>query len=446
MTTPIELPLSLPEIDTEVAGGARLRRSVLQNGLRLITEDVPGAASATVGFFVPLGSRDESGAEYGSSHFLEHLLFKGTPSRTARDVAAEFERVGGDFNAATSREQTYYHARVRDHDLPMALTVLADMITSSLLDATEFATERGVILEEIAMSDDDPIDVLWNTAWATHFGEHPLGRPIAGTVDSISAVNRDEVYDFYRRNYEPHRLVVAIAGRVDHDHALEILTAGLEAGGWSSATGQSPVARRSGALVRPAGGFTHIDRALEQTNIVIAGASIRATDERRTANAMLHHILGGGMASRLFQEVREKRGLAYAVHSFCAGHTDAGIGGVYVGCRPDRAAEAVDVAVAELQRIADDGVSESELADAVSSGAGAGALALESNVTRMHRLGRAETVLGEFGDLDVAVARLETVTREEVQALAQDLVANLCTVSVIGPLAAAARTRLEQTL
>ncbi|WP_201521979.1 M16 family metallopeptidase [Gulosibacter hominis] len=446
MTTPIELSLTLPEIDAEVAGGARLRRTVLPNGLRLITEDVPGAASATVGFFVPLGSRDESAAEYGSSHFLEHLLFKGTPSRSARDVATEFERVGGDFNAATSREQTYYHARVRDHDLPMALTVLADMITSSLLDPAEFATERGVILEEIAMSDDDPIDVLWNAAWATYFGEHPLGRPIAGTVDSISAVNRDEVYDFYRRNYEPHRLVVAIAGRVDHDEALAILSAGLEAGGWPAATGKPPVDRRNGALVQPAGGFTHIDRALEQTNIVIAGPSIHATDERRNANAMLHHILGGGMASRLFQEVREKRGLAYSVHSFSAGHTDAGIGGVYVGCRPDRAAEAVDVAVAELQRIADEGVTETELADAVSSGAGAGALALESNVTRMHRLGRAETVLGEFADLDVAVARLEAVTRDEVQALAQDLVANLCTVSVIGPLTAAAGTRLEQAL
>ena len=180
MSAPIQLPLDLPEIDAEVAGGARLRRSILPSGVRLITEDVPGAASAAIGCFVPLGSRDETETEYGSSHFLEHLLFKGTPTRSAREVALEFDRVGGDFNAATSREQTVYHARVRDHDLPMAIEVLADMLTSSLIDPVEFETERGVILEEIASAGDDPIDVLWERFYATHFDGHPLGRPLAG--------------------------------------------------------------------------------------------------------------------------------------------------------------------------------------------------------------------------------------------------------------------------
>lgn len=443
MSTSIPLSLDRPELSTEVAGGATLRRSVLTNGMRLITEDVPGAASATVGCFVPLGSRDESESEYGSSHFLEHLLFKGTPTRSAHDVALAFERVGGDFNAATSREQTYYHARVRDHDLPMALEVLADMLTSSLLDSDDFATERGVILEEIAMSDDDPLDVLWNRAYATHFGAHPLGRPIAGTVESITAMERDQVYEFYRQNYQPHRLVVAIAGRVDHDTALDVLERAFAAGGWDMGATVAAVPRRSGAYVEPVGGFEHVDRALEQTNIVIAGRGIDAGDQRRSANAVLHHVLGGGMASRLFQEVRERRGLAYSVHSFSGSHADTGLSGVYLGCRPDRAAEAVDVVVTELERVAAEGITEAELADAVSAGAGAGALALESNVTRMHRLGRAELVLGEFIDLDVSVARLQAVKQAQVQDLAREFVEHLTTVEVIGPLTDAARIRLE---
>lgn len=418
---------------------------MLPSGIRLITEDVPGAASASIGFFVPLGSRDETDREYGSSHFLEHLLFKGTPSRSARDVALEFERVGGDFNAATSHEQTVYYARVRDRDLGMAVDVLSDMITSSLLDPAEFELERGVILEEIAMAEDDPTDVLWERFYDNFFGEHPLGRPIAGTPESIDASTRDEVWDFYRRHYRPERLVVAIAGRVDHDAVLERLERGLRAGGWDLDARGRPAPRRHdgpSAFARREA-FQHIPRELEQTHLILGTPGINATDRRRVPYGLMHHVLGGGMSSRLFHEVRERRGLVYSVFSFGASHTDAGVTGVSASFLPNKAAEAIRVIRGELERIAADGVSEEELADAQGAGAGAGALALESMNARMHRLARSELVLGEYIDLDESIARMNATTTEDIRAIAAEFASGQLTAETIGPITEDAKTELE---
>lgn len=445
MTNAIPLPLDVPHLDTVVAGGSHLQRTVLPSGVRLITELVPGAASVSIGCYVPLGSRDELDRQYGSSHFLEHLLFKGTPTRDARRVALEFERVGGDFNAATSREQTVYHARVRDDDLGMAIDVLTDMLTSSLLDPAEFELERGVILEEIAMSEDDPTDVLWERFYQNFFGEHPLGRPIAGTPASITAATRDEVWDFYQRNYTPATLVVAIAGNVDHAAALERLCAGLVRGGWNLDAAAAPVARRSREPVRarPNARVESIDRELEQTNLIIAAPGLQSGDPRRHAFGLLHHILGGGMSSRLFHEVRERRGLVYSVYSFAASHADAGVTGISAACMPEKAAEAVRVIRGELELLAEHGVSAQELDDAKGAGAGGGALALESMHARMNRLARAELVLGEFADLDVGVARMNEVTERDIQELAATLLTATFTSETIGPLTAQARSELE---
>lgn len=445
MSAPILLPLNTTHLDEEVAGAARLQRTVLPSGVRLITEDVPGAASVSIGCYVPLGSRDERDREYGSSHFLEHLLFKGTPSRDARTIALEFERVGGDFNAATSREQTVYHARVRAEDLGMAIDVLSDMLTGSLLDNDEFELERGVILEEIAMSADDPDDVLWERFYANFFGNHELARPIAGTPESIGAATRDEVWDFYRRNYRPDTLVVAIAGRVDHDAALQRLEAGLRNGGWDLDLTAAPVARRtaeSPVEVTRHHALESIERPLEQINLILATPGIVSGDDRRHAFGLLHHILGGGMSSRLFHEVRERRGLVYSVFSFAASHADVGVTGVNAACLPEKAAEAVRVIRDELDRVAQDGVTESELADAKTSAAGGGALALESMHSRMNRLARAELALGEFLDLDASVARLAEVTREQVREVAGMLQGDM-TVETIGPVTDEARAELE---
>ncbi|MFD2674028.1 M16 family metallopeptidase [Gulosibacter bifidus] len=445
MTNAIPLPFDLPHLDATVAGGSRLQRTVLPSGVRLITEHVPGSASASIGFYVPLGSRDEADREYGSSHFLEHLLFKGTPTRDARRVALEFERVGGDFNAATSREQTVYHARVRDQDLGMAIDVLTDMLTSSLLDTDEFELERGVILEEIAMTEDDPTDVLWERFYQNFFGDHPLGRPIAGTPESILASTRDEVWDFYQRNYTPRSLVVAIAGNVDHDTALRQLCDGLVRGGWNLDAPGEPIARRYRDAFVPTRRslFEAIDRELEQTNLIIAAPGLQSGDPRRHTFGLMHHILGGGMSSRLFHEVRERRGLVYSVYSFAASHADTGVTGISAACMPDKAAEAVRVIRAELEKLATDGVGEEELADAKGAGAGGGALALESMHARMNRLARAELVLGEFADLDVGVARMAEVTNEDIRALAQTLTDQSFTSETIGPLTEAARHELE---
>jgi predicted Zn-dependent peptidase len=338
-----------------------------------------------------------------------------------------------------------YHARVRAEDLGMGIDVLSDMLTGSLLDPGEFELERGVILEEIAMSEDDPVDVLWERFYENYFGDHALARPIAGTPESIQASLRDEVWEFYRRNYRPSTLVVAIAGRVDHEAALERLEAGLRAGGWNLDTERAPVARREadpGLEIARRQPLEMLERPLEQTNLILATAGLAAGDPRRHAFGLLHHILGGGMSSRLFHEVRERRGLVYSVYSFAASHADAGITGVNLACLPEKAAEAIRVIRGELERIASEGVTDAELADAKTSAAGGGALALESMHSRMNRLARADLVLGEFIDLDTSVARLTEVTAEDVRGLAGLLLGRL-TAETIGPVTKAAREELE---
>nr|WP_244960674.1 pitrilysin family protein [Pseudoclavibacter chungangensis] len=429
-----------------MSGGAEFRRTVLPSGVRVLTERVPGALSASVGFWVPVGSRDEQPHQYGSTHFLEHLLFKGTPTRTAYDVAVAFDRVGGEHNAATSREHTVYHAKIRDVDLPMAIDVLADMVTSSLLEPGEFEMERGVILEELAMADDDPGDVVWDRFYETALGDHPLARPIGGTPDSIRATTRDAVWDYYRHRYHPTELVITIAGAVDHDAAVARIEAGLRAGGWDLETPGVPLARRSTVDVhpQPARRLDVVDRPLEQVNLLVGGHGITSTDPRRHTFGLMHHVFGGGMSSRLFQEVRERRGLAYSVHSFGGSHSDAGVQGMYAGCAPTKAAEVVRVMRAEAERLVADGVTEEELADAKGATAGASALALENSDSRMSRLGRSEIHTGELLDLDAALERVEAVTLDDVRTLAGELFDGPLVAAAVGPLPADARAELER--
>src|SRR4051794_39862328 len=227
MTGAVQLPLDLAELSFTATGDSLVRRTVLPSGVRILSERVPGARSATIGYWVAVGSRDEQPVTYGSTHFLEHLLFKGTTTRTALDIAVAFDAVGGEHNAMTAKEYTCYYAKVRDQDLPMAVTVLADMFTSSLLDADEFEAERGVILEELAMAVDDPSDVVSERLFEAVFGDHPLGRPIGGSPAAISAVSREAVWEHYRANYRPQDLVVTVAGAVDHDELVAAISRAL---------------------------------------------------------------------------------------------------------------------------------------------------------------------------------------------------------------------------
>ena len=434
MNGAVDLPLDQAELGFTASGDSLVRRSVLPSGVRILSEQVPGARSATIGYWVAVGSRDEVPHTYGSTHFLEHLLFKGTTMRSALDIAVSFDSVGGEHNAMTAKEYTCYFAKIQDRDLPMAVEVIADMLTSSVLDPLDFENERGVILEELAMADDDPADVTSERFFEAVLGEHPLGRPIGGSSETISAVTRDGVWDHYRANYRAQDLVITVAGAVDHDELVVGVTAALERAGWNLALEAQPVARRDASvdLIERGSPLTVVHRPIEQANILLGVPGITAGDDRRATMSVLNAILGGGMSSRLFQEIREKRGLAYSVYSFAPGYSDTGLFGIYAGCSPAKVRQVAELMLSEFNRIADAGVTEAEMRRVSGQLSGASALALEDSDTRMSRLGRSEITLGEFSDLDEALRRLALVTADGVQELARELVARPLSVAAVG--------------
>ncbi|QHK18675.1 insulinase family protein [Pseudarthrobacter psychrotolerans] len=416
-------------------GGSVVRRSVLPGGVRVLTEAMPGQRSATIGFWVGVGSRDEAPGQHGSTHFLEHLLFKGTKRRTALEIASAFDEVGGESNAATAKESTCYFARVLDTDLPMAIDVIADMITGAVLDPAEMEQERDVILEEIAMDSDDPTDVAHENFVAAVLGTHPLGRPIGGTPAAIRAVARDSVWEHYRRYYRPDELVITAAGGLEHDVVCRLVVDALHTAGWSLESDAAPVDRRSTARADITGtaGLHVVKRAVEQANIIMGCPTIVATDERRYVMSVLNAVLGGGMSSRLFQEVREKRGLVYSTYSFASSYADAGYFGMYAGCTPSKVRQVLDLLGLELDKLAEGGISDDELRKAVGQLCGGIVLALEDTGSRMSRLGRAELVSGEYQDIDETLRQIKAVTAQEVQDLARELAAAPRTVTVVGP-------------
>ncbi len=421
-------------------GGAIVRRTVLPGGVRVLSEAMPGLRSATIGFWVGVGSRDETTGHHGSTHFLEHLLFKGTARRSAMDIATSFDEVGGESNAVTGKEHTCYYARVLDDDLPMAVDVLCDMVTSARLEVADVESERGVILEELAMNDDDPGDVVHERFAEAVLGLHPLGRPIGGTADSIRAVGRDDIVEHYAEHYQAPGLVVTVAGGVDHDHVCDLVAASLARSGWALPDGVQPSLRRStvdagGYLPASAefGPTVVVNRPTEQANVVVGTTSLVATDPRRYSMSVLNAVLGGGMSSRLFQEIREKRGLAYSVYSFASGYSDSGYFGLYAGCTPAKVDEVISLLVSELHRLAEGGVPEEELLRAHGQLRGGLVLGLEDTGSRMSRLGKAELVHGEYTDLDESLERIKVVTAADVQSLAADLVARPLTLAVVGP-------------
>lgn len=406
-----------------------------------------GAQSATVGFWVAVGSRDEQAgipvsaksafavpATFGSSHFLEHLLFKGTRDRSALDIAVAFDSVGGEHNAMTGKEYTCYYAKIRDRDLPMAVDVIADMLTSSLIEPEEFETERGVILEELAMADDDPAGVTSERFFEAVLGDHPLGRPVGGIPQAIREVSRDSVWDHYRQNYRPSDVVITVAGAVDHDEFVAGVSRALVRAGWDLGAEAVPVPRRltNEAAIRQGAPVSVIERANEQATFSIGTTGFTATDERRSALAVLGSVFGGGMSSRLFQEIREKRGLAYSVYSFSPSYSDAGLFGMYAGCTPARVGDVAELMLSELRHLAAEGITPEELTRAYGQLSGSAVLALEDSDTRMMRLGNSEITQGEFVDLDEALRRLRTVTQADVRDLAQILASRPLSVSAVG--------------
>jgi len=436
--TAVQFHLEQPELEFTASGGSTVRRTVLPCGVRVLTETVASAQSASVSFSVAVGSRDESNGHFGSTHFLEHLLFKGTKTRTALDIAVAFDSVGGASNALTGKEHTSYYARVQDKAIPVAVEVIADMLTSSLIDPVEFENERTVILEELAMNDDDPQDVAHEEFFAAVLAGHALGRPIGGTVETINAVDREAVWDHYQSNYRPQDLVITAAGGVDHSELLQLVSENLELAGWDLAAEASPRSWRTQVLNPDAAesSVKVINRPIAQANIVFGNPGLVSADERRYAMSILNTVLGGGMSSRLFQEIREKRGLAYSVYSFNQGYSDGAVFGLYAGCSPVKAKEVTRLMLIELEKVANEGISLAELELAKGNISGGLALKFESTQARMARLSSAELTDGEFIDLDESLSRYAAVSLADVQAVAQAMFGSKHSFVAVGDVSA----------
>ncbi len=412
-----------------------VRRTVLPGGLRVVTEFLPSVRSVALGIWVGVGSRDEDLPHAGATHYLEHLLFKGTSKRTALDISSEMDAVGGEMNAFTAKEYTCYYARVLDADLPLAVDVLADMVTSSLITPKDVDAERNVVLEEIAMNEDDPSDTVHEAFSAKLYGDTPIGRPILGTVDSINAITREQIHEHYQARYTPEHLVVAAAGNLDHDTVVDLVTAAF---GSALDRDAEPAPPRLGNGIPGFGasagrGVQLVSRSIEQANLVLGCEALARTDDRRFALGVLNAAFGGGMSSRLFQEVREKRGLAYSVYSFSAQHADTGQWGIYVGCLPSKADEVLSICAEEIERVVDGGLTDAELDRGKGQVRGSIVLGLEDPSSRMSRLGKSELVYPRLEPVDDVLASIDAVTHDDIRAVAVEIFTKPKALAVVGP-------------
>jgi predicted Zn-dependent peptidase len=415
-------------------GGSHVARTVLPGGLRVITESLPAVRSAAFGIWAGVGSRDEDLAYAGATHYLEHLLFKGTSRRSALDISAAMDAVGGELNAFTAKEYTCYYARVLDVDLPLAIDVLADMVTSSLIEPKDVDAERGVILDEIAMNDDDPSDTVHEAFAVQLFGDTPLGRPILGSVDSINAITRDQIAGHYAARYKPRNLVVAAAGSLDHAEVVDLTRSAFGPVLTGDADPLAPRVPGQVAADGPSGtGVRLVSRGIEQANLVLGCGGLSRTDDRRFALGVLNAALGGGMSSRLFQEVREKRGLAYSVYSFSSQHADSGMWGVYAGCMPAKADEVLSICQDEIAKVISGGLTDDELNRGKGQLRGSIVLGLEDPSSRMSRLGKAELVYPRLEPVEEILTAISAVTHDDVREVAAAVLAQPKALAVVGP-------------
>ncbi len=390
--------------------------SELQSGERVISERIPGVRSVALGFWVGAGSRDESEARAGVSHFIEHLLFKGSSRYSAQEIAEIFDELGGELNAATSRETTVVFARVPDDRLETALDVMTDMVYRPSFN--ELDSEREVVLEEIAMVEDTPHDLVHDIAAEAVFGGHPLGRPVIGRAEVISSVSRRALSAYHQRAYRGDQLVLAAAGNVRHARLVKLLEARR-----NGATGGSGLAARKPVRRVPPPRLRFQRKDTEQYHVCLSAPGIARMDERRFAASILDAIVGGSASSRLFQEIREKRGMAYSVYSYASQYSDAGQIGLYVGTRVENLSACLEIAVAELVDVAAGNVRPEELQRAKENLKGRLLLSLESTSNRMSRLGKATITDTPLLEVEEIVRRLESVTATDVAALADELLA-----------------------
>jgi predicted Zn-dependent peptidase len=417
----------------DATGGGAMTRTVLPGGLRIVTEAMPGVRSLSVGVWVPVGSRDESASLAGTSHFLEHLLFKGTATRSALDIASAMDAVGGEFNAFTEKEHTCFYATVLDRDLPLAIDIISDVVLNATLSAQDVDVERSVVLEEIAMRDDDPADLVHDEFAATLFGDTPLGRPVLGSVSSIGALTRRQVAGYYRRRYTSDAMVVSVAGNVTHTDVVQLVRRAFTGRLDASLGPQPPRSPNSRPAHQPARTVTVVGDDTEQANLVLGGHGVSRHDPRRFAVGVLSAALGGGMSSRLFQRIREERGLAYSVYSFSGGYADAGVFGVYAGCQPGKADEVLGLMTEELDAAAHGSLTGAEIERGKGQMRGGIVLGLEDSGSRMTRIGKSEVIYGAVMGVDELLSIVDGITPEDVTEVAADLLARPRCLAVVGP-------------
>ena len=394
----------------------------------MLTEAMTSVRSASLGIWADVGSAAESREQRGVSHLVEHMLFKGTERRSAREIAETMDGVGGNLNAFTDKETTCYYAKVIDHHVPLAIDVLGDMFLHSVFDPTELAKEQKVVLEEIRMYDDAPDEMIHDLFVRAMWSGSSLGEPTIGYNETIIALTRDDLQGHLKKHYGPNVVIVAAAGNVEHDRIVELC-----AKAFADYDGRSDPPQPEEPPLTPATLFKQKDT--EQAYVVLGTRGLSVRDEQRYSLSVLDTVLGGGMSSRLFQEVREKRGLAYSVYSFQQGYRGAGLFGVSAGTSPATVQECIDVIVEQLHLMADKGISEAELRLAKEHMKGGLTLSLESTASRMMRLGRSEYNLGRELTTEEIEAKIEAVTAEEVLALSKEIFApenlGLC---VLGPI------------
>lgn len=426
------MDLQLDKSIAFTAEAARVSRTLLPSGVRILTESVPGAPSVALAASVAVGSRDEAESGFGSTHFLEHLLFKGTNRRSARDISIAFDSVGGSSNAATSKEYTSYYARVQNSAVPLALDLILDMFTQAKIDQKDFDTERTVILEELAMNEDDPEDIAHEQLAQALLPNHELGRPIGGTKESILAVSRDQVFKHYKEHYVPAGLIITAAGGVDHDEFVALVEKLLSDTDFVSPGLPKPRRSHAPAELPDPGQFISISHDFAQANIVLGYRSLSANDPQRYALGLMNTILGGGMSSRLYQSIREDRGLAYSTYSYQQGYNELGYFGMYAGCNPENAGLVVSLMRQELEKLATDGASQEELDLAFGNVSGGLALRFESSLARMNRLLGAEIGNGEYLSVSEVLDRFRAITLTDIQSVAQRIVSAPSSLVVVG--------------
>lgn len=403
------------------------RKEILPNGVRIVTEEIPYIRSVAIGIWVGVGSRDEDEHNNGVSHFIEHLLFKGTKNRTAKQIAEALEAVGGQLNAFTTKEYTCYYARALDEHFDLAVDILSDIFFNSLFDPKVIDTERNVILEEIHMYEDSPDELIHDLFAQVIWQGHPLGRPILGTMATVSSLTHADIINYFQKHYVPEDVVIAVAGRVEHAAVMDKLSPVF--GAWERErvpkNAEAPVARATTVMS---------EKKTEQIQICLGTPGVAQTDDRLYILHVLNNVLGGGVSSRLFQEIREERGLAYSVYSYHSAYRDSGLFSIYAGTSPNNMEMVLELIMEEISKIKREGITQAEIERTKNQIKGNLYLGLENVNSRMSRLGKSELCYGRIISPDEVIAKIEKVTADDLINLAREMFnVNKFALATIGP-------------